>query len=276
MVGTSSENLDAQRGWAVVTGASGGMGAVFARQLAKRGYSVLAVARASDALAKLAEELQGYGTRVDVVAANLATPEGVAAVVQRARSLGNVELLVNNAGVSTSGHFLEQSPDREAQVIRVNVEALWTLTRDIVPEMVKRGRGGVINIASVVAFQPIPYWTTYAATKAFVLAFGEGLAFELRKSGVRVVTVCPGFTKTGLYAETGVPGLAGRLLRHSTPEEVVRAALAAYDGHRVIRIVGFMNRLLAVSGSLTPRPMLRWLMGRLFSPVARPALPPAG
>jgi len=101
-----------------------------------------------------------------------------------------------------SGDFLEQSVDKEIQSIRVNVEALYMLTRKIVPGMVEKKRGGILNIASIVAFQAIPYWTTYAATKAFVLAFGEGLAYELRDSGVRVVTVCPGFTKTGLYADS--------------------------------------------------------------------------
>ena len=110
------------------------------------------------------------------------------------------------------------------------------------------------------------YWMTYAATKGFVLAFGEGLAYELRNSGVRVVTVCPGFTKTGLYADSGVPGMAGRLLPFATPEAVVRVALAAYDAGRVVRVVGLTNRLLAVSGALTPRFILRGLMARMFAP----------
>jgi len=151
------------------------------------------------------------------------------------------------------------------------------LTRAILPGMVARKRGGILNVASIVAFQAIPYWTTYAATKAFVLSFGEGLAYELRKSGVRVVTVCPGFTKTGLYAKSGVPGLAGKLLPFATPEEVVRVALAAYDAGRVIRIVGATNRLLTLSAALTPRFILRShrsgrrsrLRGRLHSAPAR-------
>jgi short-subunit dehydrogenase len=260
------ETLNATHDWAVVTGASGGMGAVFTRALARRGYPVLAVARAATPLANLAEEMSKEGVRVEAFASDLATTEGVTAVVERARALGDVELLVNNAGLSTSGRFLEQGRDREIQSIRVNVEALYTLTRDLVPDMVRRKRGGVINIASVTAFQAIPFWTTYAATKAFVLSLGEGLAYELRGSGVRVLTVCPGFTKTALYAESGVPGLAGRLLRHAAPEEVVETALAAYESNRVVRIVGFANRLLAFAGALTPRPILRWLMARMFSP----------
>ena len=257
-------------GWAVVTGASGGMGAVFARSLAARGYKVLAVARGSAALEAVAGALRKDGAVVETLAVDLSGPEGVAAVLAKAQALGDVELLVNNAGLSTSGRFLEQSADKELQSIRVNVEALYTLTRGLVPGMVARKRGGVLNVASIVAFQPIPYWTTYAATKAFVLAFGEGLAHELRGSGVRVVTVCPGFTKTGLYAESGVPGLGGRILPHATPEAVVARALAAYDAGRVVRVIGWANRLLAIAGRLAPRFALRWLMGTMFRPRAAP------
>ena len=101
-----------------------------------------------------------------------------------------------------------------------------------------------------------------------MLAFGEGLAYELRNSGVRVVTVCPGFTKTGLYAQSGVPGLAGRLLPFATPEEVARVALAAYDASRVLRVVGLTNRLVALSGAMMPRFVLRWLMAKMFAPTA--------
>jgi short-subunit dehydrogenase len=254
------------KGWAIVTGASGGMGAVFAKSLARRGHRVVAVARSTNALERLAEEIRSEGGVVETLAADLSTKQGVDAVVDRARALDDVELLVNNAGLSTSGNFLEQSEDKELQSIHVNVEALYRLTRALVPKMVERGRGGVLNVASIVAFQPIPYWTTYAATKAFVLSFGEGLAHELRRTGVRVVTVCPGFTKTGLYADSGVPGLAGKLLPYATPERVVRTALAALDRGRVVRVVGLLNRLLRLASAYSPRFFVRWLMGALFAP----------
>ena len=254
------------RGWAIVTGAAGGTGAVFTRALAERGYPVLAVGRTLGPLAGLADEISGRGGLAETLAVDLASPEGVKAVVNRAQALGNIDLLVNNAGLSTSGHFLDQSPEREIESIRVNVEALYSLTRGIVPRMVERRRGGVLNVASVVAFQAIPYWTTYAATKAFVLAFGEGLACELRGTGVRVVTVCPGFTKTGLYAESGVPGLAGRLLPHATAEKVARTALTAFDHGRVVRVIGLANQLLVLAGAVTPRFILRRLMAAMFSP----------
>ena len=254
------------KGWAVVTGASGGMGAVFARALAARGYKILAVARGGAALTRVGVELVQSGATVEALAADLSTADGVLAVADRALALGDVELLVNNAGLSTSGPFLEQSGEKETQSIRVNVEALYTLTRKLVPGMVARRRGGVLNVASIVGFQPIPYWTTYAATKAFVLSFGEALAYELRGSGVRVVTVCPGFTKTGLYADTGMPGLAGKLLPVATPDEVVRAALAAYDAGRAIHVVGLINRLPAVAGALEPRLVGRRRRAAMFRP----------
>jgi short-subunit dehydrogenase len=254
------------RGWAIITGAPGGIGAVFSRALAQRGLSVLAVGRSGASLTNIAEEVRDGGGRVETLPADLASAEGVSAVIAKAQALGDIELLVNNAGLSTSGRFLEQSAEKELESIRVNVEALYALTRAILPAMVARKRGGIINVASIVAFQAIPYWTTYAATKAFVLSFGEGLAYELRHSGVRVVTVCPGFTKTGLYTTSGVPGLAGKLLPFATPEEVVRVALAAYDAGRVIRIVGVTNRLVALSAALTPRFILRSLMAKMFAP----------
>jgi len=229
---------------------------------------VLAVARSAPDLARVADDVKNNGGTVETLAVDPGERRGRRGVIARAHALGDIELLVNNAGLSHVGSLSGSIPEREIESIRVNVEALYTLTRKIVPGMVERKQGGILNIASIVAFQAIPYWTTYAATKAFVLAFGEGLSYELRNRGVRVVTVCPGFTRTGLYADSGIPGLAGRLLPFATPEKVVRVALAAYDAGRVVRVVGLTNRLLAISGALTPRFILRWLMARMFAPAA--------
>jgi len=253
-------------GWAVVTGATGGIGAAFARSLAARGHKILAVARAADALARIADEVRATGAAVETVVADLASVEGLEEVAAKAVALGDIEVLVNNAGLSTAGHFLDQSADKELASIRVNVEALYVLTRRLVPIMVERRRGRVINVASTVGFQPVPFWTTYAATKAFVLSFGEALAFELRGSGVRVLTLCPGFTRTALYGESGMPGLAGRILPSTTPERVVRAALAASDRRRVVRVVGVVNSVLTVVTRIGPRFVVRWVMGLMFRP----------
>jgi NAD(P)-dependent dehydrogenase (short-subunit alcohol dehydrogenase family) len=116
-------------------------------------------------------------------------------------------------------------------------------------------------------------WDDHAPTKAFVVAFGEGLAYELRNTGVRVVTVCPGFTKTGLYAVSGVPGLAGKLLPMARPEDVVDSALGAYDSGRVLHVVGFMNKMMGVAGAMTPRFLLRGLMAMMFAPTTKAPAP---
>jgi NAD(P)-dependent dehydrogenase (short-subunit alcohol dehydrogenase family) len=137
------ENRMTRRGWAIVTGASGGRGAAFTKALAKRGYSVLAVARGVEPLARMADELKKDGAFVETLAVDLATAEGLKAVVERAHALGDIELLVNSAGLSTSGDFLDQSADKEIQSIRVNVEALYTLTRLMsAPEWNPLRRGG--------------------------------------------------------------------------------------------------------------------------------------
>ncbi|MDF1663301.1 MAG: SDR family oxidoreductase [Planctomycetota bacterium] len=257
---------DENDGWALLTGASGGIGRVFAKALAKRGFKTIVVARNASKLEVLAEEIRGEGAVCEVVAADLSIREGLELVVARANELGFVEILVNNAGLSRTGSFLDQSAVDDGAMLRLNIDAIATLTRAFLPSMVERDKGGVIHIASVVGFQPVPYWTTYAATKAFVLAFGQGLSRELRNSKTRVVTVCPGFTRTGLYDKTGVPGLAGKILPFSTPEIVVKTALKAYDRGRVIAVVGWLNWLFTTLGRLQPRSIERWIMGHLFVP----------
>jgi short-subunit dehydrogenase len=183
-------------GWAVVTGASSGIGREFALALADRRYPVLAVARGDRALGVLADEVQDRGGQLESLAADLSTAAGIDTLLARAGVL-EVELLVNNAGAATYGPFVSLSSERERELIRLNVEAVVALTRGLLPAMLERGRGGVINVASIVAFQPMPYFSTYAAGKAFVLSFSEALEVELRGSGVRITVVAPGVTSTG-------------------------------------------------------------------------------
>ncbi len=217
------------------------------------------------------------GGRVEPLVADLGSPAGVKAVVSRAIEIGEVDLLVNNAGISSWGPFLDIPLDKHLAMLSLNVEALVSLTYQLLPHLVKRARGGIINIASVVGFQPMPYWTTYAATKAFVLSFTEGVAHELRGSGVRVLAVCPGMTKTELYEVSDSRELAGRLPA-LTPEQVVRAALRAYGSQgRVVKVVGLFNFLLTVADRVTPRFLIRAITGAILKPKNAPSLlPPAG
>jgi short-subunit dehydrogenase len=182
-------------GWAVVTGASSGLGREFALALAERGQPVLAVARRRERLCALADDAAARGGRIEWLSADLSTAAGVEALLARTAPL-DVELLVNNAGVATYGPFSSTPLERELELVRVNIEAIVALTRGLLPPMLARGRGGVISVASQMAFQPMPYFAAYAASKAFVLSFSEALAEELRGTGVRVTAVAPGFVGT--------------------------------------------------------------------------------
>jgi short-subunit dehydrogenase len=251
--------------WAVVTGASSGIGQVFARELCRRGYRVLAIGRRRERLEALAQEAAQAGGFVEPLIADLTTQQGLDGVVRRIVELGKIELLINNAGVATAGDFLAASLEREMAQINLNVEATVRLTHEAIGRMVKRGRGAVINVASVVAFQPFPHFAVYAASKSFVLCFSESLAQELRGTGVRVMALCPGATRTelGLFAHN--PGLLGKL-PSLTAEQVVRAGLRALDRGRVVKVVDGFNNLLVFLNRLAPRWVMRWVMGAVVKP----------
>lgn len=262
------------KGWAVVTGASSGIGLAFARELAGRGHPVLAVARRRGRLEALAREAAERGERVEPLAADLKTEEGLAAVIRRLHELGEIELLVNNAGIATAGDFLAASLDEEIGEIRLNIEALVRLTHDLLPGMVRPGRGGIINLASVVGFQPFPHFAVYAASKAFVLSFSEALAEEVRGTGVRILALCPGAARTEIDVFAHNEGLLGKL-PSLTAEQVARTAMRALDRGRVVKVVGRLNRLLVFTNRLMPRLMMRRLMGVIARPPRREAGPNA-
>ena len=183
---------------AVVTGASGGIGAEIARQLAARGHRVTLVARSEDKLRELADEITGNGGRADVLPADLADRSARAELLDRVTELGATpEILVNNAGFSTLGPVSRSDPDREINMVEVDVVAVVDLCSRFLPGMVERGRGALLNVASTAAFQPLPGQAAYGAGKAFVLSYTQSLAGELRGTGVTATTLCPGPVDTG-------------------------------------------------------------------------------
>jgi short-subunit dehydrogenase len=224
MSGTTSHHYEKR--WAIVIGASSGIGRAFTRELASRGYSVLAVARRRDRLDAVAKEAADRGATVEPIVADLETEAGVASVVRRVEAIGPVELLVNNAGTSAAGDFLDTPFAEQTGAIRLNVEALVSLTRQILKGMVQRKCGAVINLASVLAFQPFPHFAVYAATKAFVLTFTEAIAEELKGTGVRILALCPGAVRTEMDVFSGNEGLLGKLPSLSA-EQVVKSGLHA-------------------------------------------------
>jgi short-subunit dehydrogenase len=250
-----------------VTGASSGLGREFARVLAQRGYLVLAVARRGDRLNLLADEVRRAGGRIEPLVADLSSADGIDVVV-RAAAERDVELLVNNAGLATYGRFASASPELQRDLVRLNVEAVVTLTGRLLPAMLERGRGGIINVASQMAFQPMPYFAAYAASKAFVLSFSEALAAELRGTDVRVTAVAPGFVRTefGAVAGSEVPE---RRFPHLRPERVVIAALRAHERGRTVKVVGGLYALLTLAGRFAPRFVFRRMMERVMRPAGR-------
>src|SRR6266545_7258662 len=210
---------------ALVTGASSGIGEQFAHQLAARGHALVLVARRAERLERLAAELP---TDAQVIPCDLAAD--AASLPERVAELGvDVDLLVNNAGFGTSGPFLDHDPQRDAEQVRVNCEAVVTLCHAFLPAMVERGRGGIINVASSAGMQPIPYESVYAATKAFAISFTDALYAELRGSGVRVLAVNPGPVPTEWQGVAGYgEGGGGIVPGKISAEQVVRESLAAY------------------------------------------------
>ncbi|HEX8803779.1 MAG TPA: SDR family oxidoreductase, partial [Acidimicrobiales bacterium] len=190
----------------LVTGASAGIGVEIARLLAQRGLGVTLVARRQERLRALADELTGaHGVRAEVVAADLADPGSRAAIAPTVAERGlTVDVLVNNAGVGTMGPVHRSSAPREVAAVRLDVEAVVDLCTTLVPGMVERRRGAVLNVASTAAFQPLPGQATYAAAKAFVLSFSEALATELAGTGVTVTALCPGPVDTDFAESAGL------------------------------------------------------------------------
>jgi hypothetical protein len=189
--------------WALVTGASSGIGAAFARMLAGRGMHLVLVARREDRLKELAEELDTrHGTQCEIIPADLSEPGKATDLFETISSRGiDVELLVNNAGFGFVGTVDDTDTDRMLQMIQLNITALTELTYLLIPGMLERGHGGVINVSSLAAFQPVAYMPTYSAGKAYVLHFSEALWAECRERGVTVLALCPGTTETTSYVK---------------------------------------------------------------------------
>ncbi len=254
---------------ALVTGASSGIGEAFARALAADGADLLltALPEQLERLERIARELSAsHGVRTEVVTMDLSAPDGPESLVKAADHLAfEPSVLVNSAGFGIGGAFAEQSVEKQLAMIRLNVLALVALTGAFLPRMIQRGDGVVVNVASTAAFQPLPYFAAYAASKAFVLTFGEALWAESRTAGVRVVTVCSGPVSTPFHERAGDPGNAAGIKRqirrrYLTAEGVVAAAFAAVEADRprtVLRLPG--GRLLyaatATVGFFIPR---RW------------------
>jgi short-subunit dehydrogenase len=236
----------------LITGASSGIGARLSRVFAREGHDLVLVARTRERLDALARELrEAHGTTARVIAMDLSVPGAPGAVRDRlAADSVEIDVLVNDAGFGMSGPFVELDAARQVALIQVNIVALTELTRLFAPDMVRRGAGRILNVASIAAFQPGPWMAVYCATKAYVLSFSEALSVELRDTGVTVTCVAPGATESGFSATAGVS--ASRLFRMGTMSSsaVAEAAYAATMRGRTLVVPGWRNRILASTARL--------------------------
>ncbi|HLX88338.1 MAG TPA: SDR family oxidoreductase [Acidimicrobiales bacterium] len=243
---------------ALVTGASSGLGAGFARRLAASGHDLVLVARNRGALEALARELEtAHGTKSEVLSADLGRRDELAAVVDRIGAGAPLNVVVNNAGFGFYGPVITHSAEQELGMVDVDVAAVVALSHAAMRVMVPRRAGRLLNVSSVAAFAATPASATYSAAKGFVLMFSEALHDEVAASGVHVTVLCPGFTRTRFQANAGIEakGLPGFVW--SDPDTVVDEALDALERNQAVCVPGLVNKLTAATPRFAPRPVVR-------------------
>ena len=234
---------------ALITGASSGIGEAFAKELASQNYDLVIIARRKDRLLELARELKSnYSISVDVIPADISTEKGIERVEEYIKKAKNLDILINNAGFGTRGNFSDVSPEKSINMINVHVLAPTRFCRAVLPGMIKRNQGSIINVSSLAALYPIKGNTIYKATKAYLNMFSRSLQNELKNFNIRVQALCPGFVYTGFHDTDEFKDFD----RSSVPkwlwmsaEEVVKQSLKALRKNKVIFIPGIKNRIIA-------------------------------
>ncbi|MFC3419517.1 SDR family NAD(P)-dependent oxidoreductase [Salinicoccus hispanicus] len=251
---------------ALVTGASGGIGKAYAKELASRGSHVILVARSDGKLNALADELS-LKHKVDtyIIPLDLSEAGSVDELAERIKKLGlNVDILINNAGFGTHGRFETISIDREQEMIRLNISTLVGLAHQFLPYMQQQRDGVIVNLASVASFQPLAYMATYAATKAFVLSFSEALYAENRHLGVRILALCPGTTKTSFFDVMGTTDMPGGI--KGTPESVVKSGFKGIAKNKSYIVDGANNYWVAQASRFMTRKAMAVVAERVTRP----------
>lgn len=264
---------------AVITGASSGIGQVFAMELARAGYDIVAIARRSEKLEELRKKIEAEtGAAVTCESVDLAKQEGINRATAFAADPA-VTMLINNAGYGIAGQFLELSQEREQGMIDLNVTTLYTLSKAFGLAFAARKKGGIINLGSTASFQPVPVFSVYGATKAFVLSFTSAISKELEQYGVRIMTLCPGPTATEFFdVATDPKNMAQESKKGNdkptnskvkkqkmmTPQQVVKGALAAFKKGKRVWVAGAGNRTLSILASRFPREMVLKVIGNMF------------
>jgi short-subunit dehydrogenase len=253
---------------ALITGASSGIGADLARELAERGHGVVLVARRADRLETLAAELRdAHGVRAEALACDLTDPAARDALPGRVANLGlTVDILINNAGYGSAGEFVELDGRSETDMVRLNCEAVVALSHAYAPAMVERRAGAILVVASSAGFQPLPRQATYSASKAFALTFAEALSAELGPAGVTVTALCPGPIDTEFAQRAGLEDAFAHLpgFARVSSRDCARAAVEGLAHGKRVVVPGLPIRAIGVAGRLTPRSILLPLMRRFY------------
>jgi hypothetical protein len=258
-VGTPTQH----RRTALVTGATAGIGAAFARRLAGDGYDLVLVARDGERLATIGKELtERHGVRVEPLSADLSTDAGCEPVAERLRATDRpIHLLVNNAGIGLRQSFLRTGVEDEARMVRLNVGAVMRLTHAVLPGMTERGHGAVINVSSVAGFGPISPGNTYAASKAWVTNFSESVAQDAARYNVRVMALCPGFTRTEFHQRAGIDTDGSPDWMWLDADDVVAAAMRDLGHGRSVSVPNWKYKVAALAIRVTPHGLLAALGG---------------
>lgn len=265
--------MDEWRGkWALVTGASAGIGKALAEELAAGGTNLVLTARRKDRLEALAQNLATENRiRTEIFVADLAQPEAPKQIFAFTREKGTeIELLINNAGFGVYGEFPTVDTQRLLDMVQVNCRAVVHLSRLFLPQMIQRRSGGVLIVASTASFQAVPYISTYAATKAFDLLLAEGLAEEMKPHGIRVCALCPGSTESEFHEIADQTHISPKRSNRETAEKVARTGLRALAAGKSYVISGGRNYLGAQSQRLVPRRMVNRVAAKLFKPKSAP------
>ena len=258
------EGVTKSAGRALITGASGGIGRELAKAFAEKGFDVVLLARDLDALNALAREIIAtYGVNASVLPADLARFDAAPAIFEALEGEGVIiDVLVNNAGVITEGDFADIGLESQLRLLQINIVALTALTRMFLPAMKCRGKGRVLNVASIGAFMPLPKLATYGAAKAYVLSFTEALAEELRGSGVTITALCPGLTDTSMLRGSKFAEAIPDMWVMSAREAAARGCAACLEGE-VVAVPGLANLALTSGSQLLPRALVRAIGGTI-------------
>ncbi len=258
--------MDQTPPFAVITGASRGIGAEYARALAAQGYDLLLVARDSTRLETLRQELHRVAQRkIWTESLDLSQPQAAETLYSLARSYrAEVSSLINNAGFGLYGEFAGMPMASVRNMLQLHINTIAETIRLFLPDMLARKQGAIITVASVAGFFPIPYMTEYAATKAFLIAFSEGLARETRNQGVTIQVCCPGFTDTDFHQSSGHQ--PKHVFFAQSPQQVVQASLQALQSKRTLVTIGWQGRLASWTSKIIPHRILMTIAGKAVKP----------